>query len=206
MPREQSTTQQMGPSQESPVSQPHSQQRKTKLALLLVSIAFSAAAFLTFDWFRSAAIQRDSRLNVKPNSCRILDPVRHHALKPNCASIEHWGSASYEFLTNSLGFRDEKIREVPLADVRPRILMLGDSFTEGMIAWRDSYAGRIAARLPQYDFLDGGVLSYSPSNYLNTTRMELAAGVEFDEVSSSLTSPTSMTRPPSIRTLTPPKR
>ena len=39
----------------------------------------------------------------------------------------------------------------------------------------------IAARFPQYDFLNGGVASYSPSNYLNVTRMTLAKGVEFDE-------------------------
>jgi hypothetical protein len=60
--------------------------------------------------------------------------------------------------------------------------MLGDSFTEGRIARPDSYVGRIAAQFPQYDFLNGGVSNYSPSNYLNTTRMVLAAGVEFDEV------------------------
>jgi hypothetical protein len=179
---EQGTTQQMDRSQENSVSPPHTQQRKIKLALLLASIAFSAAAFLTLDWFRSAAILRRTKSNAMPSSCRLPDPVRHHAFKPNCASIHQWGGDTYEFFTNSLGFRDEKIREVPLADTRPRILILGDSFTEGMIAWRDSYVGRIAAHFPQCDFLNGGVLSYSPSNYLNTARIVLAAGVEFDEV------------------------
>ena len=60
--------------------------------------------------------------------------------------------------------------------------MLGDSFTEGKIAWRDSYVGRIAAHFPQYDFLNGGVSSYSPSNYFNVARMVLAAGYDIDEV------------------------
>src|SRR5271157_4959745 len=156
--------------------------RRMKLILLLASLAFSAVAFLALDWFRTATIQRLSKSTVKPNSCGVPDPVRHHALKPNCATARRWGSDSYEFSTNSLGFRDEKIREVPLADARPRILMLGDSFTEGEIAWRDSYVGRIAARFPQYDFLNGGVGTYSPSNYLNVARMVLAAGVDIDEV------------------------
>ena len=51
-----------------------------------------------------------------------------------------------------------------------------------MLAWRDSYVGRIAAHFPQYDFLNGGVACYSPSNYLNMTRMVLAKGVDIDEV------------------------
>src|SRR5271167_4664161 len=172
----------MEPSHGRPISQPHSQQRKMKLALFLVSLALSAVACLTLDWLLTAAIVRHSKSTVKPSSCRVLDPVRHHALKPNCASIENWGGDSYEFLTNSLGFRDEKIRDVPLADARPRILILGDSFTEGMIAWSDSYVGKIAAHFPQYDFLNGGVGSYSPSNYLNVARMVLAKGVDIDEV------------------------
>src|SRR5271157_1700443 len=172
----------MDPSQESSASQPASQQRNMKLALLLASVTLSAAAFLTLDWLRSTAIQRHSKSTVKLSSCRVPDPVRHHAFKSNCAFIQHWGGDTYEFLSNSLGFRDEKVRKVPLADARPRILMLGDSFTEGALAWRDSYVGRVAAHFPQWDFLNGGVGSYSPSNYLNVARMLLAAGVEVDEV------------------------
>ena len=174
------------------VSMDQSRQRKTKLLLLLVGLVFSAAVFLTLDWFRSAAIRRtaessSSRSNqgaYRPfiGSCGLHDPVRHHVLKPNCASLGRWGGDTYEVLTNSLGFRDERIREVPLADLHPRILMLGDSMTEGIIAWRDSYVGRVAAHFPQYDFLNGGVPSYSPSNYLNTARIVLAKGVDIDEV------------------------
>ena len=153
-----------------------------KLIFLLASIVFSVAVFLTLDWFHTAKIQRNSKSTFNPDPCRVRDPVRHHAFKPNCASTDYWGTEKYKFFTNSLGFRDERIREVPLTDPRPRILILGDSFTQGEIAWPDSFVGRIATRFPQYDFLNGGVAGYSPSNYLNTTRMVLAAGVKFDEV------------------------
>jgi len=78
--------------------------------------------------------------------------------------------------------RDERTREVPLTDKLPRVLMLGDSFTMGMVSWRDSYVGQIAARFPQYEILNGGVVSYSPSNYWNMARLLLAQRVEFDEV------------------------
>jgi len=112
----------------------------------------------------------------------MRDPVRHHAFRPNCTSLFSWGGNSYDFHTNGLGFRDERVRDVPEADERPRILILGDSFTEGKIAWRDSYVGRIAAAFPQYDFLNGGVSSYSPSNYFNVARTVLAGGYDIDEV------------------------
>ena len=156
-------------------------QRLINRVLTLLGLVLAASAFLTLDWFRTAAIQRAAAAKAA-TTCNSRDPVRHHAFKANCAFIDHWGKDSYEFFTNSLGFRDEKIREVPLADPRPRILMLGDSMTEGKLAWRDSYVGRVTAHFPQYDFLNGGSWGYSPSNYLNVARMVLAKGVDIDEV------------------------
>ena len=172
----------MNASCESAASQSPGGQRKMKAALLLASVAFSVAAFLALDGLRTAVIVRSAAASAGAVSCRVSDPVRHHAYKPNCSFKDHWGKDWYDFSVNSLGLRDQRIRQVPLADARPRILLLGDSFTEGQLAWGDSYAGMIAARFPQYDFLNGGVGSYSPSNYLNVARIVLAAGVEFDEV------------------------
>jgi hypothetical protein len=153
--------------------------RWSRLIALLIAVAVSVAIFFVLDWFYTATI-----LKASPKSgttCGVPDPVRHHAFQPNCSTIDHWGKDRYQFSTNSLGFRDEKVRDVSLADARPRVLILGDSFTEGDCAWRDTYVGRIAAHFPQYDFLNGGVASYSPSNYLNVARMLLLKGVEFDE-------------------------
>jgi len=171
------STIQINSSEQGSVPALQQRQRKMKLALLLVGLVFGAALFLTLDWLHTASIQR-----TPYNPCKVRDPVRHHAFKPDCASVERWGADSYEFFTNDLGFRDDRIREVPLADDRPRILMLGDSFTEGPLAWHDSYVGRIASHFPQYDFLNGGVGSYAPSNYLNVARLVLAKGVDIDEV------------------------
>jgi hypothetical protein len=159
-----------------------SRQGPIKLAIFLISLAACTVAFLAFDWMYSRAIKRASQSAPERNLCRVPDPVRHHALKANCVSTVHWGRDSYEFVTNSIGLRDEKIREVPVTDARPRILLLGDSFTEGESAWGDSYAGKIAARLPEYDFLNGAVAAYSPSNYLNVTRKLLADGFDIDEI------------------------
>ncbi len=92
------------------------------------------------------------------------------------------GSAVVSLATNNLGFRDRQIRNVPLSVSSPRVLLLGDSFTEGMSAWEDSYAGQIAANFPQYDFINAGVESYAPSNYFNVTRQLLDRGLKFDDV------------------------
>ena len=148
----------------------------------MVSLVFCLFLFLGLDWLRTAWALR-SKPPINPQStCFMRDPVRQHALEPNCSCDRHWGNESYPFATNSLGFRDENVRHVPLTGTLPRILLLGDSFTEGMISWPDSYVGQIAARFPRYEFLNGAVESYSPSNYFNVARALLDNAVKFDEV------------------------
>ena len=161
---------------------PQARQGPGKLVLLLVSLAFCVVLFLTLDWFHTARLHRNHKPATPPDSCQMLDPVRHHVFKPNCSSTEYWGTDSFKVFTNSLGFRDNKVRDVPLADPRPRLLLLGDSHLEAKIAWSRSFAGIIAAQLPQYDFLNGGLSGYSPSNYFNTTRLLLDKGYRIDEV------------------------
>ena len=160
----------------------HQRPRRIKLKLFLLSLVFSAAVFLAFDWSYSAVILRSTVAGNTQGFCFARDPVRHFAFQPNCACVRPWLRDSYQFFTNDLGFRDERIREVPLAGFRPRILMLGDSAPEGMTSWSDSFVGRVAATFPQYDFLNGSVEGYSPSNYLNTARMVFSRGVDIDEV------------------------
>jgi hypothetical protein len=157
-------------------------QPPSKLGLLLFSLGMCLFLFLALDWLWTAWILRSKVPTGPQSTCFMRDAIRHHALEPNCSCDRHWGRESYPFATNSLGFRDENIRQVPLSGVRPRILVLGDSFTEGMSSWADSYVGQVAARLPQYEFLNGAVESYSPSNYFNVARALLEKGVKFDEV------------------------
>jgi hypothetical protein len=167
------------PKKEGTTSKPTGRERLVASAALLLSVVFAIAVFFILDGLYTAWI---TRKQVSYNACKVRDPIRHHAFAANCAAVQHWGGDSYDFFTNNLGFRDERIRDVPAADARPRVLFLGDSYTEGTLAWSDSYVGRVAAHFPQFDFLNGGVGSYSPSNYLNTARMVLDKGIEFDEV------------------------
>jgi len=167
------------PKEAGSVSNGQRRQLGKKLLLLLFTLPFCVAVFLALDWFHSRPIERSL---ASSDRCIVRDLLRIYALKPNCSCIRAWGDATYPFTTNSFGFRDEKIREVPLTDPRPRILMLGDSFTEAMVPWTDSYVGRIAANFPQYEVLNGSMKGTSPSNYLSTARIVLREGLEFDEV------------------------
>ncbi len=176
------STAQINRTQADSISHDPRRRRNVKLKLFLLSLAVSIILFLAFDWLYSAAILRSTVAGNTEGFCFARDPVRHFAFQPNCACTRPWLRDSYRFYTNSLGFRDEKIREVPVADFRPRILILGDSAPEGMTSWSDSFIGRVAANFPQYEFLNGSVEGYSPSNYLNTARMVFEKGIDIDEV------------------------
>ena len=156
-------------------------QREVKVLLFLASLVISAAAFVTFDYFYTATILGSTVSGGPHGFCFARDPVRAFAFQPNCSCIRPWLGNSYEFNTNSLGFRDERVRNVPATSARPRVLILGDSAPEGMTAWQDSFIGRVAAKFPQYEFLNSSVEGYSPSNYLNTARKLIDDGIDFDE-------------------------
>ncbi len=156
-------------------------QRRIKAALFLVSLLLSVTAFIAIDYAYSRAILGSAVSGGPHGFCFSRDAVRAFAFRPNCFCVRPWLGSSYEFNTNSLGFRDERVRDVPLTSSSPRILVLGDSAPEGMTSWQDSFIGRVAAKFRQYEFLNASVEGYSPSNYLNTARMLLQKGVDFDE-------------------------
>ncbi len=92
----------------------------------------------------------------------------HHDLEPNVSAWAQWGPLRHRIFTNSLGFKDEAVREVPLRSNAWRIVLIGDSFTEGVgYRFEDTFAGIISARLKprQIEVLNAGVTSYSPVIY-----------------------------------------
>lgn len=146
--------------------------------LVVCSLLVSGFIFVKVDQYYTS---RHPFQTLATGGCWIPDPILHHALKPNCDGSLTWGRDHYLFQTNNLGLRDEQVRDVPLTTQMPRVLLLGDSFTQGTVRWQDTFAAMIAARIPQISVLNGGISSYSPSNYLNLARRLLAAGLQFDE-------------------------
>ena len=107
------------------------------------------------------------------NSFRCTSPYYHHDFLPNQNAETQWGTQRYRVFTNSLGFRDGTVRDVPLASKQKRMLLLGDSFIEGMgVPYESSVAGILGASLQAdgTEVLNAAALSYSPKLYFLKTR------------------------------------
>jgi lysophospholipase L1-like esterase len=101
---------------------------------------------------------------------RIFHPYFHHSFARNTTFHEVWGGEDYVIRTNSLGFKDEKIRSVP-ADVeagKTRVVVLGDSFAEGIgLPYERTFPGLVQQQLgtARFEVLNAGVAGYSPRTY-----------------------------------------
>ncbi|MGQ0682897.1 hypothetical protein [Bradyrhizobium sp.] len=145
--------------------------------------AYCLALFLLFDFAWSSL----TRGEETQRAARIANPVYDHGFAAKFEGHDVWGEVRYPLITNSLGFKDASARDVPLKSASRRILLIGDSFAEGIgMRFEDSFAGRLQrageARGDKVEFLDAGVASYSPSIYYRKVKHLLESGLEFDEV------------------------
>jgi len=117
---------------------------------------------------------------------RIPHPVYHHDLAPDVRVAGHWGALEYSVITNSLGFRSSVTGPVSLRSSRRRLLLLGDSFTEGVgVPFEETYAGLLQRALAPrgIEVLNAAVMSYAPSIYWRKTKYLLEdVGLRFDYV------------------------
>ena len=116
---------------------------------------------------------------------QISDPLYSHSLRPSYSTdVAVWGNARFPVRTNSLGFRDGSVRTVSRkTDKARRMVLIGDSFTEGIgLAWEDTFVGMFARRAASFEVLNAGVLSYGPSVYFRKTAWLLDSGYTFDEL------------------------
>jgi len=99
-----------------------------------------------------------------PRSYLTADPIRHHRVRPN------WSRTvlGAPFETNSLALRDREIA-MPKPPGVFRILMLGDSFTEGAGFTLETTAPKLLEMLlnerrcgRRFEVINAGVASYSP--------------------------------------------
>ena len=107
---------------------------------------------------------------------RCPHPIYNHGLVPNSSGIEQFGPTKTLYFVNSGGFRDGRIRFVDPLRQEPRILLMGDSFAEGVgVPWEETFAGRLAEDLTPrgIEVLNGAVASYCPSLVLARLRFLL---------------------------------
>ena len=146
------------------------------MAMALLVISFGVLADLLFGWL---FIPRD-------NLFRCPHPAYHHGLLPNRQDTTAWGEHRVEMITNSLGFRDQATRQVSPKPKDRRLLILGDSFTEGVgVRYQETFAGLLAKTLAPrgVEVLNGAVVSYSPKlYYLKARHLIEEEGLEFDQL------------------------
>ncbi|WP_447971031.1 SGNH/GDSL hydrolase family protein [Nitrospira sp. M1] len=140
---------------------------KTVLTLLVIIVVVVADFVFTGVYH----IQKYGTIHkfADRRALRGPSPVFHHTLKPNGQQQEQkWGHLSSPLYTNSLGFKDREIREIPLASSNFRFLVIGDSFTEGIgIDYEKTFVGLIDSELARrnIEVLNAAVSSYAPAIY-----------------------------------------
>jgi len=100
---------------------------------------------------------------------RISDENYHHSFDKNINTYDTWGLFKYKFITNSLGFKDSKNREITKKSFKnKRIIINGDSFTEGIgYKYEDTFVGKLDEKLSQsnIEIFNAAVASQSPILY-----------------------------------------
>ena len=153
-------------------------------ALVAVSLfLYCLVLFLGFDF----AYSTPTRGEETQRNPRIANAVYDHGLAANFDGYDVWGEVRYRLLTNSLGLKDASVRNVPLKSASRRVLLIGDSFAEGIgMSFEDSFAGLLyragQERSEKIEFLNAGLASYSPSIYYKKIKHLLDSGLTFDEV------------------------
>lgn len=114
---------------------------------------------------------------------RIVSEQYHHDLSKYINVIEKWGENSNNLITNSLGFRDFSKRQVSKINNKKRILLIGDSFIEGLgYDYEHTLAGLLQNYYgDDYEILNSAVASYSPSIYYLKTKYLINEGYKFNK-------------------------
>jgi hypothetical protein len=154
-----------------------------RLLFNTLMVLYCLALFLGFDLLYSAFTIGQER----ERSARVYDPVYDHGFAANFDGYDIWGEARYRLITNNFGFKDSAVRDVPLKSGSHRILLIGDSFAEGIgMTFDNSFAGMLERaggdRGKKVEFLNAGVASYSPVIYYKKIKYLLERGLQFDEV------------------------
>ncbi len=153
---------------DSPASRFERHPRLTLVVLAVVAAVLADFAFtFVYAQFRPGFYRDHSAF-------RVRSPIYHHGFQPGVSvDDEYWGPLVASYRIDSLGFRDETVRQVPLCSSAWRVLLIGDSFTEGIgVPYEDTFAGLAAASLAPsgVEVLNAGAASFSPIIYLRRVR------------------------------------
>lgn len=160
----------------------------------VVLLDFAAANIYSwikgYPWSAKAHVLQEKmfdEMKITEGSYRIKSPVYHHDLEKNMSvSRSVWGHLIYPVCTNSLGFKDRVVRDVPLSSDKHRIVFIGDSFTEGTgFSYDDTFVGMIDRELSKkgIEVFNASAESYAPVIYWKKIEYLIKnIGFKFDEV------------------------
>ncbi|HVM97746.1 MAG TPA: hypothetical protein VMT89_15230 [Candidatus Acidoferrales bacterium] len=170
-------------------------QKPVRWQVRVLAVVVVVVFIVAIDWFAgfltySLGDYRESnhnvfRVNADPTGYRRWDPDYHHGLTPKHAATDTWGKVEYSVATNSLGFKDATTRDVPLEWNGPRLMFIGDSFTEGLgYPYEQTWAGLVDKALSTQGVavLNGGVASYCPKTAYYKTKALLDSGLQLTHV------------------------
>lgn len=154
---------------------------RRRILIGLALLFYCVVLYVTFDLAYTAVAGMDS------TRYRIFNAKYHHALAVNFDGEDRWGERTYRLITNNLGFKDAAVRDVVKKPKEKRILLIGDSFTEGIgLPFEETFAGMLyragQERREKVEFLNAGLSSYSPVIYYKKIQSLLDDGFHFDEV------------------------
>lgn len=157
--------------------------RSLLLFLLVATLVLDLALTGAYHFFKYGTIHK----YADRRALGERSPVFHHALKPNTEFMyQRWGSLRHSVSTNSLGFRDRSVRNVPLSSDKYRVLFMGDSFTYGVgLPYEETFICLIDSELEHknVEVLNAGVVSYSPAIYWKKTEYLLSkTGLRFEHL------------------------
>jgi len=161
--------------------------KKTLFSVIIISflaIDFGTAAFLkAIGKFEPSYVTS----SIREAYFRKANPIYHHDLAANINAFKaDWGGLNYLISINSLGFKDTAPREVPLTTTQPRLLIIGDSFTEGVgVEYPDTFAGKLDTHLAKKNIsvLNAAATSYAPIIYYRKVKYLIETkGIQFDRL------------------------
>ncbi|HEX3526685.1 MAG TPA: hypothetical protein VH988_06430 [Thermoanaerobaculia bacterium] len=156
----------------------------TPLRLRLLA---SAAAFL----IGLPVAELAARLTYGEGFHMVVDPQEDHPYRPSTAYEQVWAGRQVPFFANDLGWKDRAAgRVVEKRPPHPRIVLLGDSFVEGVgCRYEETPAGflekTLAASRPELrslEVLNGGRASFCPLLEYQRLKRFFAAGYRTDLV------------------------
>ena len=140
-----------------------------KKTLNLIKITFIILfLIILFDLFINILIPEKIKKKIGiTRNYSLKSKLFHHEIAPNIDLYEHWGSKKYKVRTNSYSMRVLGGVEDKIDFKKENVGFIGDSFVYGSgINYENPFINLLNNNFDNYNFLNLGYVSYSPSIYL----------------------------------------